>query len=195
MASTLKDIIDGVDCEKAVKKAMRINSKFLDTNKKRKDFSRNVLSALIMRRRLYFLLEGREFSTGQLASCSIELAKKLIIMNFIDEVKFDFHELDELESMGFFSVAEAAAPSFIRVDTFRKVVKRKRQLEQLSQIDFANNPLNIRAATKLLGINFSLPNWLAERFVNQYGQLDSMLLAAACNQPGPITIRRNKLVG
>lgn len=57
-------------------------------------------------------------------------------------------------------------------------------VERVRALDMFELPLAVRA---------NLPDWLAERLVAQFGEAETLQLAAALNQPAPVDIRVNTL--
>ncbi|CAE7938833.1 rsmB [Symbiodinium necroappetens] len=158
----------GSDVEKALRKAMRIRHATL-CQTTRSAVARRVLGVAVARGRLSHLLQ--EVAPGH--DCDAELLLELFVVRELPRV------LEELEH-----------PCFALAGS-QKTEWRQVLADACSRPLFGPN--DSATLAKRLSVAWSLPLWMAERWLQHLGPLSAFQLGRAMCQPARITLRVNTL--
>jgi 16S rRNA (cytosine967-C5)-methyltransferase len=84
----------------------------------------------------------------------------------------------------------------ITSDLVSAKLKSTRLKEQLPDL-FPNliKPVEVRADSDIqrIGIEYSFPDWIVQRFIDQYGESETEKICSSLNEPAPLTLRVNTL--
>lgn len=109
--------------------------------------------------------------------------------NILRMAAYQILQLDKVPHAAAVNEAVKLAKRYGHVDKFVNAVLRNllRGLDALSWPNREQDPV------QYLAVQYSFPQWMAERFVEQYGLAQAEQLCAWYNQPAPLWIRTNTL--
>lgn len=109
--------------------------------------------------------------------------------NILRMAAYQILQLDKVPHAAAVNEAVKLAKRYGHVDKFVNAVLRNllRGLDALSWPNREQDPV------QYLAVQYSFPQWMAERFVGQYGLAQAEQLCAWYNQPAPLWIRTNTL--